>query len=136
MKKSAFVLILALVILGSATLAVAATTDSKTVTVTATANPKLTLTLDKSAVSFGNVDPMTTYNDAVQVTVNSNKPFTMTKSLVASSTIGFTSTIPTTTVVATRGTWVQSDPYSLQVPYTYDPAQPINFNLNYTAVQN
>jgi hypothetical protein len=134
LKKTALVLVIvALVVLCNAAIATALTEQ---VTVTAAPQAKLTLSLDKTSVSFGNVQPGTSYPDSVSVTVNSNKAFTLTKSLKDNATIGFTSTIPLTTNVTSLGSWSQSDSYALNVPYSYDIATPISFSLSYSAVQD
>lgn len=146
MKKSMIVALVAMslaLMLGG--IAIAATTTgsgnplstNQTVTVAATANPKLMLTLDTNAVDFGAQDPGTpvTINGAVNITVQSNKAYTLTKSVTdPGGQMGLSTSLAASTA-GVKGTNPYADNYTINIPWTTDPGAITGSEVVYTVTQ-
>jgi len=118
----------------------ASKTASDTVTVKATINPKLTLTVVTPAASqtvdFGTLDPGTvTGTQAVNLTVQSNKTYNITKTTTGAAAIGLATTLANSTNNARTAGQAYTDNYSLTVPWTTDPGA-YTATVQYTVTQN
>lgn len=102
------------------------------VNVAAVVNPKITLTITTpdaaQSVNFGAVDPGSVIGGkAVNLSVNSNKAFTLAKSVSGqNAAIGLSTSLAGSTGNAKGAAIPFVDNYSINVPYTTDPG-------NYTA---
>ena len=115
-------------------------TTSGTVNVSATVNPKLTLTittpLAAQAVDFGAVDPGAAVGpQTVSLSVSSNKPFDLGKTVVGDVPIGLTTTLSTSSANAKTAATPFSDAYSINVPWTTAPGT-YTASVQYTVTQN
>jgi hypothetical protein len=113
-----------------------------TVTVKATVNPKLVLTVvtpnNTQTVDFGTVDPGTVYGpSAVTLTVNSNKAYDVTKVTAGQNALmGLNTSLGVSLLGnAKTASQVYTDNYTLNVPWTTDPAA-YSATVQYTVVQN
>jgi hypothetical protein len=152
-SKSLILVVLVVVVLlaGAATYATADTaiiygtggaskTASDTVTVRATLNPKLTLTVVTPAASqtvdFGAVNPGTAYGPtAVNVTVQSNRPYDVSKVITGAGPINLTTTLGPSSANARTAGQLFVDNYSINVPWTTDPSA-YTATVQYTVIQN
>jgi hypothetical protein len=114
---------------------------SGTVTVTAMANPKLTLTIvtpdPAQTVDFGAQDPMSGATDTVDLTVQSNKAYTITKTVggqVALMGLATDPAINGATGTKTAGR-LHTDTYTLNIPWDTDPDVPMSATVQYTVTQ-
>jgi hypothetical protein len=115
-------------------------TASDTVTVKATINPKLTLTVVTPAASqtvdFGTLDPGTvTGAQTVNLTVQSNKTYNISKSTTGAAAIGLATTLGNSVNNARTAGQLYADNYSLTVPWTTDPGA-YTATVVYTVTQN
>jgi hypothetical protein len=115
-------------------------TASDTVTVKATINPKLTLTVVTPAASqtvdFGTLDPGTvTGAQTVNLTVQSNKTYNISKSTTGAAAIGLATTLGNSVNNARTAGQLYADNYSLTVPWTTDPGA-YTATVLYTVTQN
>lgn len=118
----------------------ASKTASDTVTVQATINAKLTLTVVTPAASqtvdFGAVNPGTAYGPtAVNVTVQSNKPYDISKVTTGAAPINLTTTLGNSSANARTAGQLFVDNYSINVPWTTDPGA-YTATVQYTVIQN
>jgi len=118
----------------------ASKTASDTVTVKATINPKLTLTVVTPAASqtvdFGTLDPGTvTAAQTVNVTVQSNKTYNITKTTTGAAPIGLATSLANSTNNARTAGQLYADNYQLTVPWTTDPGS-YTATVQYTVIQN
>jgi hypothetical protein len=118
----------------------ASKTASDTVTVKATINPKLTVTVATPAaaqtVDFGSLDPGTvTGVQTVNVTVQSNKTYNITKTTTGAAAIGLTTTLADSVNNARTAGQLYTDDYALNVPWTTDPGA-YTASVQYTVMQN
>jgi len=153
MKKTMLLAILAVaMLLGAASYATAAShtyygsgspnsSASGSVTVTATVNPKINLTIvapdAAQTVDFATIDPgVASAIKTVNLSVDSNRAFTMTKAVTGQSAL-----LGLTTSLASGATGVKgagtafSDDYQIDVPFTTDPGV-YNAFVQYTVTQN
>jgi hypothetical protein len=144
-KRTLLVAVLmAVLVLGVVAYATADTTASDTVDVKAQANAKLLLTVSTSTVDFGLQDPGIAATKAgVQlVTVNSNTKFVLDATIVdpynSAEPIGLTKVIPNTQNVVKNltGIYTFTDGYTVNIPWSADPALPGAARVTYTATQN
>ena len=153
MKKTLLLAVLAAaLLLGAASYATAASqtyagsgspfsSATGSVTVTATVNPKINLTIvapdATQTVNFGAVDPgVVVAGKTVNLSVDSNRNFTMTKTITGSSAqLGLATSLASgaTGVPALGSAFV--DNYSINVPYTTAPGT-YNAFVQYTVTQN
>jgi hypothetical protein len=115
-------------------------TSADTVTVKTTINPKLVLTVVTPAapqtVDFGTLDPGTvTGTQPVNLTVESNKLYSITIAKVGDTTIGLNTTLANSVNNAKTASQAFTDNYSLNVPWTTDPGA-YSATVQYTVVQN
>ena len=115
-------------------------TASDTVTVKATINPKLTLTVVTPAASqtvdFGTLDPgAVTAAQTVNLTVQSNKTYNITKTTTGAATIGLATSLGNSTNNARTSGQAYADNYQLTVPWTTDPGA-YTATVQYTVTQN
>lgn len=113
---------------------------SGTVTVAATVNPKITLTINTpdpaQTVDFGAVDPGVAVGpETVGLSVNSNKQFDLTKTVVGAAPIGLTTTLADTPNVSKGSNVTFSDDYSINVPWTTDPGA-YTATVTYSVIQD
>ncbi len=112
-----------------------------TVTVTAMANPKLTLTITtpdpSQTVDFGTQDPMSGATDTVDLLVQSNKGYTITKTVGGQDVLMGLTTDPAingATGTKTAGR-LHTDTYTLNIPWDTDPDVPMSATVQYTVTQ-
>lgn len=117
-------------------------TSTDTVTVKANVNAKLVLQVATPAASqtvdFGTVDPGTACGpQAVNLTVWSNKLYSVTVNKVGDTTIGLATSmaLSQTNQAKTNPSTAYTDNYSLNVPWTTDPGA-YTATVQYTVVQN
>jgi hypothetical protein len=115
-------------------------TATSTVTVTAVVNPMLTLTVTtpnaSQTVNFGSVNPGTSYGpQTVNLTVQSNKTYNITKTVGGDTAIGLTTSLANSSNNARTSGQVYSDNYSINVPWTTSPGN-YTATVQYTVVQN
>ena len=116
-----------------------ATNSADPVEVKATVNPKITLTIDtpdpSQEVLFGTVDPEDPQTANVGLEVKSNKGWDMVVVKGGDDAeLGLTTTYEAGTSAA-KGTWTETDVYTIDVPYTTDPG-PYTATVQYTVTQN
>lgn len=137
MKRSlAIVAMAVLLVLG---VAAYATAVSDSVDVTARAKPKIVLTLDRNTLDFGEVDPGSpvTTGTPVNVEVRSNQPFDLTKNIdnsVGAANMNLSTSFTDVSGYA-AGTASWDDTYTVDVPWTADPATLLTATVTYTAIQ-
>jgi len=138
MKKFALIGALALALLvGAASFATAGNaTTTGNVTVTAKVSPKLTLTIDTPTVDFGDQNPGAVVTKPVNVTVSSNKDFTIVTTFLAG---GDEAKMGLTTKPLLGGTAGKDlpffDTYKIDVPWTTTPDVPLTATVVYTVTQ-
>jgi hypothetical protein len=127
----------------SVTYTVPASNTGDPVDVKATVNPKIELTVDtpdaSQTVDFGAVDPGVAVTDSVTVTVKSNKAWTGSSVLGGDATsIGLTTSTNSNWAgmsgYGAKGVKSFTDSYSIDVPWTTDPANYIG-TVTYTVTQ-
>jgi hypothetical protein len=153
--KRVGILLAALILVGGSVFAAYAV--DAPVVVTATANQKITIETNTATVNFGAIDPgtPTTKNNAVTVTVKSNKPYNV--SYTATDFVAGTWSFPVSNmefngpgsggswaafsnsgsllVGEARGTKSYTYDYRLTIPWDVDPDNPYSATITYTAVQ-
>jgi len=143
MKRTAFIATaVAAMVLGIFAYAGAATTATDTVNVKATVNPKITLTLDKTAVDFGAVDPEANTSATVGIAVKSNKDFKIVRagdgtSAAFQTALGLTQTAAPFDGAALQtksGNATLTDTYTINVPWSTTPGDYVA-NYTYTVTQ-
>lgn len=157
MKKLGVILAAFILVSGLSYAVFAQPENEKTVTVAVKPNPKITLTTDRTAVSFGQIDPdvPTIISPAVKVEVKSNRKFTLgyratdfsngSESFSVSNleyngngTVG--SYVPFssngTILTDSRGVKRYTYDYRLTVPWEVSPDATYTASITYTAVQN
>jgi hypothetical protein len=115
-------------------------TASDTVSVTASINPKLVLTVTTPAASqtvdFGNVVPGTAYgSQAVTLTVQSNKTYNVSSSVVGAAPLGLTTSLANSSNNPRTAGQGYTDNYNISVPWSTDPGN-YTATVTYTVVQN
>ncbi len=115
--------------------------SSGPVNVKATVNPKLTLTITTpdagQSVDFGAVDPGSVIGGkTVSLQVNSNKDYSLAKSVSGDSTeIGLATTLAAATTGVKGAGAPVNDAYSINVPWDTAPAA-YSATVQYTVTQN
>ena len=116
-----------------------ATNSADPVKVKATVNPKITLTIDtpdpSQEVLFGTVDPEDPQTANVGLEVKSNKSWDMTVDKGGNDTeLGLTTTYENGMTDQPKGTWIGTDTYTIDIPYSTDPGDYIA-TVQYTVTQ-
>jgi hypothetical protein len=151
-KKTLLLAVLAVALfLGAAAFATAASqtyngtgspnsTATGSVVVTATVNPKINLTITApdatQTVNFGAVDPgVLSASKTVTLSVDSNKTFSLTKTVGGSSALlGLVTTLANSASNAKGAGTGFTDVYTIQPPFTTNPGT-YNATVQYTVTQ-
>lgn len=137
MKRTIVIaLIVACMVFG--VVAYASAANPETVNVSVTPNAKLTMTIDTNAVDFGAMDPGTskTLNNAVTLTVSSNKLWSLGKVVTDAAPINLTTSFANIAAQPRIGGRTIADSYTItNLPWALDGGTVANASVTYTATQ-
>ena len=138
MKRTMVIaLVVVCMLFGVVAYATAATTDTGTVNVSVTPNALMTLTLGTTSVAFPAIDPgVASAIVPVSVTVSSNKPWDMSKTVLGAGPMGLTTSLAAVTGKAgIRGVTAMTDNYQVTVPWTTDGGTALSATVKYDVTQ-